>query len=70
MITSGTEFGYKLMKAVGAQVGVTYLSAPISTGYRDLVLMRELGVDKSELRSRFQEATEAGAGLSVISLMV
>jgi uncharacterized protein DUF4406 len=53
MITSATEFGLKLMKAVGAQVGVTYLSSPISTGYRDLHLMRELGVQKEELRERY-----------------
>jgi hypothetical protein len=56
MINSGTDFGLRLMRAVGAQVGVTYLSAPISTGYRDLSLMRELGVSKQELRERF--ATE------------
>lgn len=53
MITSSTEFGLRLMKAVGAQVGVTYLSCPISGGYRDLCLMRELGVGKEELRERY-----------------
>lgn len=53
MITSSTEFGLRLMKAVGAQVGVTYLSCPISGGYRDLSLMRELGVSKQELRDRY-----------------
>ena len=36
MAVSGTEFGLKLMQVVGAQVGVTYMSAAISTGYRDL----------------------------------
>ena len=55
MITSGTEFGLKLMQVVGAQTGVTYLSAPISTGYRDLRLMRELGVGKGELREQFKD---------------
>jgi hypothetical protein len=53
MITSGTEFGLKIMRAVGAQLGVTYLSAPISTGRRDLMLMQELGVGKEELRAKF-----------------
>jgi len=47
------------MRAVGAQVGVTYLSAPISTGYRDLYLMRELGVSKAELRERFAKEYRA-----------
>ncbi len=55
MITSGTEFGLKLMQVVGAQTGVTYLSAPISTGYRDLQLMQELGVSKDNLRERFAQ---------------
>jgi hypothetical protein len=40
------------MKAVGAQFGVTYLSCPISGGYRDLKLMRRHGVSKAELRER------------------
>jgi Domain of unknown function (DUF4406) len=50
---SSTEFGRRLMSSVGAQMGVTYLSAPISTGLRDVRLMRELGVSKQELRERF-----------------
>lgn len=53
MQITGTEFGRRLMKVVGAQMGVTYLSVPITTGYRDLQLMRELGVSKQELRERF-----------------
>ena len=53
MQISGAEFGLRLMKVVGAQQGVTYLSVPITTGYRDLHLMREFGVGKLELRERF-----------------
>ncbi len=53
MALAGTEFGLKLMHVVGAQMGVTYLSAAISTGYRDLSLMRELGVSKEELRQKY-----------------
>jgi hypothetical protein len=41
------------MKAVGAQLGVTYLSCPISGGYRDLTLMRRYGVTKQELRAQY-----------------
>ncbi len=43
------------MRAVGAQLGVTYLSAPISTGWRDLMLMKELGVTKEELRAKYPQ---------------
>jgi hypothetical protein len=50
---SKTEFGLNLMNAIGAQAGVTYLSAPITTGYRDISLMRELGVTKDALRTIF-----------------
>ena len=55
MAISGTEFGMRLMEVVGAQVGVTYFSAPISTGLRDITLMRELGVSKQGLREQFPE---------------
>jgi hypothetical protein len=53
MINSRTEFGISLLKVVGAQAGLTYLSAPITTGYRDLLLMREMQVGKQDLRERF-----------------
>lgn len=52
MAISATEFGMRLMEVVGAQVGVSYLSAPISTGYRDVKLMRELGLSKQALREQ------------------
>jgi len=53
VINSKTEFGMKLMRVVGATTGVTYVSVPITTGYRGLVLMRELGATKDELRTLY-----------------
>jgi hypothetical protein len=48
------------MRVVGAQKGITYLSAPISTGLRDLALMRKYGVTKQELRERYPREYRAG----------
>ena len=55
MEIASTEFGRQLMQVVGAQVGVTYVSAPLTTGLRDIRLMREKGVSKAELRSRYPQ---------------
>ena len=42
-------------EAAGAHQGVVYLSAPITSGLRELALMRELDVTTDELQLHYRE---------------